>query len=578
MSRLPITCICLLLALQLGCNENSRSDQNSGGGSAPPATGETSNASDGEESSKQPGSSSTEDEQTTATQEPATDSRQEQNSGQPQGSVPAPRVGQVTPAPEPKPEQSASLTVPPAPAPTTPRTSDTSVVAPIPPQNPEQQGQRPDLLPVPPVPPRPQARARTLQTPDTPLGMSFFRYVDNPTTNIEQIEELAAEVVSEVYNEDDLIGPKLWELQRLVRDRYVAGLYDELASEKVRVLESGLAQAARRKELYGIGGDAAIILTSVLAISVLRGYDVRPKPLQAIRSAGSSVRNTVYSLRESASETGGAIREAFRGRGRTARATGEGVERWFSRVFRKLTPQEKFERNLARIGLQPMEREMIRNNLVPMERIDLGTVSSFRFDKTNISGFDMVPRRENYGEETIEYLVFRQRVGGKIRGEYMYFQTHPLPPEEFNEIYSKVFYGRDKRRFVEVQEVYLGKKDQSGMAGRVKAGVYDASERAREGVKGFVARATENFDTRRAAEAMTTSGFLIGGGYLLGLPRDWKQPEVYLEALIERPTGTTIPEEGNVSSPQRPPNGGSLNSAPTTPAPQQMERVAPPMR
>lgn len=206
---------------------------------------------------------------------------------------------------------------------------------------PQMAAQVPPSLPVEPV-------------PDTELSRLFVNYLDATPANLDSIEKGAGQVVDEVFNEDDLIRAKIWEMQNLIKDRYQNNKYSPSDAQKVRILEAGLAQAAEDRDKYQVGKDATIILGSALALAVLRGYSVdqalMDRSAEALNATGNGL-----------SRVGSGLRKLFSLK--TYREAGQGVENWFARNFHKLTPEERLARNLSALGLPEADVTLIQRRI-----------------------------------------------------------------------------------------------------------------------------------------------------------------------------------------------------------------------
>lgn len=405
-------------------------------------------------------------------------------------------------------------------------TSDTKPVAASPDAHDRSQPNNNDqnLLPAPPsvavVPPR-----------QTRLGAMFDTYLDQ-TKNLDEVERSAGDLVAEIFSEEEQIRPKIWEIQNLVKERYNSGQYNRESSEKVRILEAGLAEAAHNRDIYHIGRDAAIILGSSLALAVVGGYsdagvvgrmvDYGKRGVEGVAGGiGATVKGTVSLFRPS-----------------TYKAAGERVEQYFASKFRPLTPRDRLLRNLERLGLDADEVAKIDGKILNVENmLDPQSLRKMKFYRTNMRSLKVSAVKSDDNIERFGYLIFRQspaRLSTSSKPTH-YFQTDYMSEEEIKQLISKLYYGKDKREFVNYVSPDGTVTETRVLMDRFRDGITRARVAAANGVDSITQSVVTGFNMPRATQTFLLSNVLMGSGYALAMSQDRKFSDVYLESMIEAP-------------------------------------------
>jgi hypothetical protein len=401
----------------------------------------------------------------------------------------------------------------------------------------------------------PSAVPYEIQLPTTHLNLLFNQYLSE-SQDLDAVERTAGLIVAEVFNEDDQIRPKIWELQNLIKERFDNGQYSATDSDRVRILEAGLAKTAAHRETYAIGKDAVILLSSTLAFSVLRGYEVQAPSLRgmsnAVRSAASG---TVDSIKQGAEAVGNGASRAFNWK--SYKQSGERVEAWFSRSFQHLAPEGSLGRDLEALGVPSSDIASIQSRLLPSGSVDFSSVeNSFRFFKTNLPTLRVAaikqstPLVESGPSEAVPmgYLIFQQRAPALLRPTAKrYFQTSPMPQNEIEQIMKRLYYGEDKRKFIELVSDQGGVTSTRIPASRF-ANVWSRAKQAGQSMRqgtanaysGFMETVAGKFNTPRALQtfmygAPVVAG-LFGAGYAIAKSDDNDDlSDVYLESLVSQP-------------------------------------------
>lgn len=377
--------------------------------------------------------------------------------------------------------------------------------------------------------------AEQQQGTDSRLAMLFTQLLDQ-AHRVDEIERLAGELVAEVYNEDDLIRPKVWELQNLIKERYEQNRYTPASSQKVKILEAGLAQAAMRRDLYKIGEDAAIILGSAIGLSVIRGYGLD-------REIGNWMNNAVDRAKRGAAGARDAAASLLRPR--TYREAGERVERWFAGTFRKLTPEERLMRNLEAMGLRKSELELVERNLLPDNQADYARLINLKYSRTNMRNVGVAAvRPKKTTANRYGYLAFRQTSGPALNRRISYHQTDMMSEASLRRLLDKLYYGKDRRVFVEFVTENGDVRTSRVMADRFKDAVTRIRDTSRGTVRNTIRQMGANFNGSRASQTFVYSLPLMSAGYALALARDYDFSNMYLESLLEGPITNPQVQQG----------------------------------
>lgn len=396
---------------------------------------------------------------------------QEESRIPPTEPVPSPNI----PSPVPPPTNPA-----PAPAPA-PRTE----VPPPPPAAPPTQ-------PVPPAAPLPQ----------THLAVLFNQYLDSPSSgDLKEIEQKTEPIITEVFNDDDQIRAKIWEIQNIIKDRYDHNKYNSAQSEKVQILESGIAVASNDRDLSTIGKDAALMAGSALGLALLRGYSADAAMGSVARRAYERMKAEASKLKDGGSEV---VANLFKTQ--TYRDWLENSKLWFRENLKRLSAEEKVVRYLENFGLNPSDGEFLKRTLTKVEPSSFYRIRDLQFHGESsrlkvAAGKAPHPTAEKYG-----YLAFQLKSGPFFNKQTEYYVTDEIDEARLREMASRL---------------------SARLNGEVNSTGARLKRLPREGFT------LPSFNTPAAVRTFAYSGGLLTAGYALSLSRDFDFSNLYLEALLD---------------------------------------------
>jgi hypothetical protein len=356
---------------------------------------------------------------------------------------------------------------------------------------------------------------------ETELARLFNAYL-SPGTTTDKVPEAAARLVGEVFNEEDDIAGKVWELRILLQERLARSSPSAEEQFKTLVLQRGLANVARDRRFENLARDAAIILGSSTGLALLSGVRMPFSP------------GDVASLWRRAATAG---REYGRlGSLPSLREAGEIFSSSFQRFFHRLTAEERLARDLAALGVKKEDVLIVRENLLasvaesgPPSIMSAGSPPTFyRTNLKNISVGGIVPPQAT--DERYGYLIFRvsRKTALRRKTPPYYMSTNLLPKDEIERISAQLYYGKDKRKFVQLTVLGEPEEQTRVLADRLQD-LTDKFDKASEWVRGHA----PSFNGARAGHTFIISAGLLSSGYALASARDRYFSEIYIGSLLE---------------------------------------------
>ncbi len=399
--------------------------------------------------------------------------------------------------------------------------------------------------------------------PQTDLGDLFNHYM-NDKVDLDGVESMAGQIVASVFEEDDQIVPKRWELKQRAIARKMSGETAPTDEDRLRTLDDQFQRAIDHRKWVGYETDAAYLIGSTAAFSVLSGYNAVPT-LRGVRTTVSSMAQGAVSGARAGLEglQNGAAR-IFNVR--NARQTGQKVEAYFSRMDWRSAPEGALIRDLEALGVANPDIEVLAARLLPMDEVDAANLSTVRFYPTGLPTLRVAAITEKtpvieaaqVGAEGVEqttaseargYLVMKRRSGsfwpfGDRSPKY--FRTASLPKAEIERIMDSLLAGQKSNKFLRlvrgdgtVDSTRLPFDSFTTTMGKIKQEGVGLRQRVADGYRSVANRVTGNFNAARAGRTFlygaVATPVLVGTGYAIRTYEDTYDADVYLEALTAKP-------------------------------------------
>ena len=350
------------------------------------------------------------------------------------------------------------------------------------------------------------------------MALQYF----NENEPVENLPQQAAAIIHEVFINTDEIREKLWVLQGVIHSRKQTIPTDEKERFKISLLEEGLKKTLSDERMMTVLRDVGIIGATASLVALMSGLGF----------TGAAASRFLNARAERAAAAMHTVGDSMNGSGLRGFVTS--VEHAMLRRFHP-TPTERLSRALSRLGVGAGDVADIQKYLRPISAQEAAQLAGKRFYRTNrkvISVAAISPI--DYSAREFGFFIFRLRPRRLIsRKPELYYTTNRFPESQMHRIMSSLFYGRDRRVFVELVT-------ERGVV-RNTAVVADDMIPKNNAAPETAAAATKRFDVQRARRTFGGTATALSLGYAVSGAHSYKFRDVYLGSLLSEPRAEPPP-------------------------------------
>ncbi|PWU20409.1 MAG: hypothetical protein C5B49_04305 [Bdellovibrio sp.] len=332
----------------------------------------------------------------------------------------------------------------------------------------------------------------------TDLSKLFNQYLENPSNDESEVERQAALIIDEVFNEEGQVHSKLWKLQWYVARRRWQHKLSSADEDRLHLLDASLKATLWYHRLILRLSDHGLLLGSALTLAMLKGLAHESLEIPA-----------------------------------------QGVLARFLRLFHPLTEEEKIGRQLTTLGVHPATATTIIRNFIPAAEIDTQKMAGLQFFPTRLRSLKILAfKRQNASEEAYGYLMIRLRKGWWPNKKTIYYQTRDLPRDSLSSVVEKIYYGSDKRVFMQIVDEAGPPPDQRSLLRRL---FFKRSPRPAQAEE--PPRLSKGYPSPPAVQTFLYSFALLEGAYSFQRSHLAKLTGPQLEALLSGPSDEDKPKQ-----------------------------------
>lgn len=398
---------------------------------------------------------------------------------------------------------------------------------PVPPIGPAPDAGRAELPPVSPPPPRPAPPApapresqppvavpRPNSVPGTELESLFARFMSEKRST-DELEDIASRIGVYLFDENDQIRAKLWELRNLALEKAAQTKFADDTVYRIHLLETGISNAAADERMRALLKEAAIILGISSAVGVASGLHVQPPNLSGVAKSTRNGLGWILSLPK---------RIFTRRQVEPGDASANRVSSLFRTRFRPASIDERLARDLT--SVMKGDHQLVQKlNLTPIvDEEALATARLTSYESSNLRNVELAVIDEEGG---LKHFLLRYSPKRTFtREEQSFFRSAAMPEEE-----TRIYIERLKSG-VDDPKIVLPGANNTEEPTRVSASRFaNWSERAKAWRAGTADR-FHRFDRDLAARRFVYTGGLLTAGYVLGSRAESLYSDIYLESLL----------------------------------------------